>query len=213
MYLVITVTEEVNDDLNNDLKIMESLEYNYVKFSFHIEPIRNMKLLSFPNAFDIMMRNSQQLKLSQYRIEHTRHDLLYNEIIDLLHNQKYIDPYLKLLQSHACHMPAFFKELATYASDDTNRNTYNLAYYTSHYKKEPILHQKLDLLIKSDKSACNPTNNAYMFCILGCKEDDFDKQYQKLNDAILQCEFYQYMDIYSYLPTDIMKCYQYIKNL
>ncbi|CAB4374379.1 unnamed protein product [Rhizophagus irregularis] len=128
---------------------------------------------SFPDAFDIMIRNTQQLKLSQHCTEHTRRDLLYNEIIDLLCNYKvnwkggihqtlgkefvthvanalwYIDPYLKLLQSRSCHMPAFFKELATYASDNTDRNTYNLAYYTSHHKKEPTSHQKLNLLIES----------------------------------------------------------------
>ncbi|GBB93596.1 hypothetical protein RclHR1_00220030 [Rhizophagus clarus] len=52
-----------------------------------------------------------------------------------------------------------------------------------------------------------------MFRILGCKENDLSDQYQKLNDAILQHGFYQYMDVYSYLPIDIMKCYQFLKNL
>jgi hypothetical protein len=277
---------EVSDGLNSDLKIMEVLGYNHVKFSLVIESITDIDPPSFPNAFDIMMRNVQQLNLPQHRIEHTRRDLLYNEIIDLLHNQKagwkggihqtlgkefverianalwYIDPHLKLLHSRSCHMPALFKELATYASDDTDRNTYNLAYRTSHHKKEPISHQKLDLLIKSlelslgqpwvndnewnniiptiialaemmrkysehlaksktimatihhnDESTRNPANNSCMFRVLGCKEDDLDKQYQELNDAILRCGFYHYVDIYSYLPIDIMKRYRYIKNL
>ncbi len=164
---------EVSDGLNSDLKIMEVLGYNHVKFSLLIESITDIDPPSFPNVFDIMMRNVQQLNLPQHRIEHTRRDLLYNEIIDLLRNQKagwkggihqtlgkefverianalwYIDSHLKLLNSRSCHMPALFKELATYASDDTDRNTYNLAYHTSHHKKEPISHQKLDLLIKS----------------------------------------------------------------
>ncbi|PKC75593.1 hypothetical protein RhiirA1_448643 [Rhizophagus irregularis] len=47
----------------------------------------------------------------------------------------------------------------------------------------------------NDESARNPANNA------------------KLNDVILRCGFYQYMDIYSYLPIDIMKRYRYLKNL
>ena len=278
---------EVSDGLNSDVKIMEVLGYNHVNFSLLIETIRNVDPpTSFPDAFDVMMRNARQLKLPQHCTEHTRRDLLYNEIIDLLRNQKvgwkggihqtlgkefvtrvanalwYIDPYLKLLQSRSCHMPAFFKELATYASDDTNRNTYNLAYHTSHHKKEPISHQKLNLLIKSlelsigqpwvndnewnniipaiislidmmrkysehlvksktimanihhnDESARNPANNASMFRVLGCKEDDLNEQYQELNDVILRCGFYQYMDIYSYFPINIMKRYRYLKNL
>ena len=34
-----------------------------------------------------MMRNAQQLKFSQHHTEYTRHDLLFNEIINLLQNQ------------------------------------------------------------------------------------------------------------------------------
>ena len=79
---------EVSDGLNSDLKIMEVLGYNHVKFSLLIESITDIDPTSFPNVFDIMMRNVQQLNLPQHRIEHTRCDLLYNEIIDLLHNQK-----------------------------------------------------------------------------------------------------------------------------
>ncbi|GET51169.1 hypothetical protein GLOIN_2v1770644 [Rhizophagus irregularis DAOM 181602=DAOM 197198] len=91
--------------------------------------MRDINPPSFPDAFDIMIRNTQQLKLSQHCTEHTRRYLLYNEIIDLLCNHKV--------------------ELAIYASDNTDRNTYNLAYYTSHHKKESISHQKLNLLIES----------------------------------------------------------------
>ncbi|CAB4391120.1 unnamed protein product [Rhizophagus irregularis] len=277
---------EVSDGLNGDLKIMEVLGYNHVKFSL-IESLRNIEPPSFSDAFDIMMRNARQLKLPQLYTEHTRRDLLYNEIIELLQNKKagwrggihqtlgkefvervanalwYIDPHLKLLQSRSCHMPALFKELATYASDNTDRNTYNIAYHTSHHKKESISHQKLDLLIKSlelsigqpwvndsewdnhiipdiialvdmmrkysehlvksntlmaaihhnDDSARNPANNSHMFHVFGCKEDDLNDQYRELNDAILQHGFYQYMDVYSYLPIDIMKRYRFLKNL
>src|SRR5947207_2943970 len=78
---------EVSDGLNNDLKIMKVLGYNHVKFSLLTKPIRDINPVSFPNAFDIMMKNVQQLKLPQSCIEHTRRDLLYNEIIALLHNQ------------------------------------------------------------------------------------------------------------------------------
>ena len=65
----------------------------------------------------------------------------------------------------------------------------------------------------SDESARDPTNNACIFHVLGCKEDDLDEQYWKLNDAILQRGFYQYMDIYSYLSADIIKRYRYLQNL
>ncbi|CAB5347935.1 unnamed protein product [Rhizophagus irregularis] len=127
---------------------MEVLGYNYVNFSLITESIR---------------------KIDLHHTEHTRRDLLYNEIIDLLRNQKagwkggvhqtlgkefverianaiwYIDPHLKLLQSRSCHIPVLFKELTTYANDDPDINTYNLAYRTTHHKKESISHQKLDL--------------------------------------------------------------------
>ncbi|CAI2195542.1 8849_t:CDS:1, partial [Funneliformis geosporum] len=65
----------------------------------------------------------------------------------------------------------------------------------------------------NDESTCNPTNNASMFHVLGCKEDDLNEQYQELNDVILQLDYYQYVDIYSYLPINVMKHYRYIKNL
>ena len=58
----------------------------------------------------------------------------------------------------SCHLSALFKELATYASDDPNKNKYNLAYHTGHHKKEPISHQKLDLLIKSHYFCYNCTS-------------------------------------------------------
>ncbi|POG75044.1 hypothetical protein GLOIN_2v1770644 [Rhizophagus irregularis DAOM 181602=DAOM 197198] len=137
---------EVSDGLNSDLKIMKVLEYNYVNFSLLIESMRDINPPSFPDAFDIMIRNTQQLKLSQHCI----HQTLEKEFVTHVANALwYIDPYLKLLQSRSCHMPSFFKELAIYASDNTDRNTYNLAYYTSHHKKESISHQKLNLLIES----------------------------------------------------------------
>ncbi|PKC17860.1 hypothetical protein RhiirA5_405442 [Rhizophagus irregularis] len=52
-----------------------------------------------------------------------------------------------------------------------------------------------------------------MFHVFSCKEDDLNNQYQELNDVILQHGFYQYIDIYSYFPIDIMKRYQFLKNL
>ncbi|CAB4392754.1 unnamed protein product [Rhizophagus irregularis] len=78
---------EVSDGLNGDLKIMEVLGYNHVKFSL-IESLRNIEPPSFSDAFDIMMRNARQPKLPQLHTEHTRRDLLYNEIIELLQNKK-----------------------------------------------------------------------------------------------------------------------------
>lgn len=281
---------KICDGLRGDLNIMKVLGYNHVKFALLIESaidiIEPPEPPRFPDAFNIMMRNARQPKFPQHHTEHTRRDLLFNEIIDLLQNQNvgwrggihqtlgkefvervtnalwYIDPYLDLLHTRSCHLPALFKELATYASDDPDKNKYNLAYHTSHHKKEPISHQKLDLLIKSleisigqpwvndnewnnitsaiialvemmrkysehlvksntimtaihhsDGPARNPANDARMFHVLGCKEDNLNEQYQELNDAILQCGFYHYIDVYSYLPIDVMKRYRYLKNL
>ena len=70
---------------------MKVLSYNHVKFALLTESaidIEPPEPPRFPDAFNIMMRNAQQPKLSQHYTEHTRRDLLYNEIIDLLHNQK-----------------------------------------------------------------------------------------------------------------------------
>ena len=48
----------MSNGLNSDLKIMEVLGYNHVKFSVLIESIINTNPPSFPDAFDIMMRNA-----------------------------------------------------------------------------------------------------------------------------------------------------------
>ena len=76
---------EVNDGLSGNLEIMKVLGYNHVKFTLLVEPVAaDIEPPSFPDAFDIMMRSARQPKLPQIRTEHTRCDLLYNEIIDLL---------------------------------------------------------------------------------------------------------------------------------
>ncbi|CAI2180119.1 14885_t:CDS:2 [Funneliformis geosporum] len=55
--------------------------------------------------------------------------------------------------------------------------------------------------------------NHVKFSLFTESKDDLNEQYQELNDVILQLGYYQYVDIYSYLPIDIMKRYRYIKNL
>ncbi len=59
----------------------------------------------------------------------------------------------------------------------------------------------------SDELTYDLANNTHMFCIFNCKKDDLNKQYQELNDAILQCDFYHYLDIYFYLSINVMKYY------
>ncbi|CAB5395471.1 unnamed protein product [Rhizophagus irregularis] len=73
--------------------------------------------------------------------------------------------------------------------------------YSEHFVKSKTI---MAAIHHNDESARNPANNASMFRVLGCKEDDLNEQYQELNDMILRCSFYQYMDIYSYLSIDIM---------
>ena len=53
----------------------------------------------------------------------------------------------------------------------------------------------------------DPANNTHMFHVLSCKKDDLNEQYQELNNAILQYDFYYYLNIYSYLPINVMKYY------
>src|SRR3954453_19826522 len=73
---------KICDGLRGDLNIMKVLGYNNVKFALLIESAMDIIELPepprFPDAFNIIMRNAQQLKFSQYRTEHTRRDLLFN---------------------------------------------------------------------------------------------------------------------------------------
>ncbi|CAB5122714.1 unnamed protein product [Rhizophagus irregularis] len=82
--------------------------------------------------------------------------------------------------------------------------------YSKHLVKSNTL---MAAIHHNDNSAHNPANNSHMFHVFSCKEDDLNNQYQELNDVILQHGFYQYIDIYSYFPIDIMKRYQFLKNL
>ena len=70
---------------------MKVLGYNHVKFALLIESaidiIEPLEPPRFPDAFNIMMRNAQQPKLPQNHTEHTRRDLLFNEIVNLLRKQ------------------------------------------------------------------------------------------------------------------------------
>ena len=67
------------------------------------------------------------------------HQTLGKEFVERIANTLwYIDPYLELLRSRSCHLPTLFKNLATYASDDPDKNVYNLAYRTTHQKKSPF---------------------------------------------------------------------------
>lgn len=66
-------------------------------------------------------------------------------------------------------------------------------------------------LHNSDESARNPENDCTMYRVDACKK--LNNVYSRLNDALLEKPFYEYIDIQQYLPVDIMKRHRFIKEL
>ena len=144
--------------------MLKVLKFLHVKFRL-IEKINldTSVLTNIPNAFNILMNNSYQPLLPQYCTEYNSYNRLYNEIIELFHNQKvswtggmhdtigkifvnhimnaiwYIDPHLSTLHAHSCNLSVFFTQLKTYHDGET----YNKSYHTSHHKKIQLSQQKL----------------------------------------------------------------------
>ena len=65
----------------------------------------------------------------------------------------------------------------------------------------------------SDESARNPENDCVMYLISACKYENLNDIYIQLNEVLLENNFYEYIDIKQYLPTDVMKRYRFIKEL
>ncbi|PKK56209.1 hypothetical protein RhiirC2_872082 [Rhizophagus irregularis] len=264
--------KEVDNGLNGDLKMLETLGFMQVKF---LVVDTNSVIQDIPaptqsrlNAFKILMDNSCKPLLPQYRTEYNNCDKLYNEIIELFRVQKvgwmgdalwYIDPHFSALNARSYHLPVFFTQLKTYQNDES----YNTFYYTSHHKKNPLSHQKLaqlssslelsisqpwacdDLwnqvipaivslieimrkyseylvatnnsmnkLHHSDKSSARgPENSSTMYRIAACENNNLSENYIRLNDVLFEKHYYEYINIQSYLPNDVMKRYRFIKNL
>ncbi|PKK55784.1 hypothetical protein RhiirC2_831214 [Rhizophagus irregularis] len=84
--------KEVDNGLNGDLKMLETLGFMQVKF---LVVDTNSVIQDIPaptqsrlNAFKILMDNSCKPLLPQYRTEYNNCDKLYNEIIELFRVQK-----------------------------------------------------------------------------------------------------------------------------
>src|SRR5206468_8833890 len=127
--------KEVDNGLRGNLEMLEVLSFLQVINSVTPVLIQNINAL---NAFNVLMNNSRQPLLPQHCTEYNRCNQLYNEIIDLFHDQKvgwtggvhntigktfvdhimnaiwYIDPHLFTLHARSYNLPVFFTQLKTY---------------------------------------------------------------------------------------------------
>ena len=71
----------------------------------------------------------------------------------------------------------------------------------------------MNKLHNGDESVRNPENSSTMYRISACDWDSLNENYIQLNDALLEKPSYEYINIQSYLPTDVMKRYRFIKEL
>ncbi|GES77742.1 hypothetical protein GLOIN_2v1780244 [Rhizophagus clarus] len=255
---------EVDNRLNGDLKMLEVLGFLQVKFCLIVDtnsdtpaPTQNQ-----PNAFNILMKNAGKPLLPKCQTEYNNCDKLHNEIIEIFRAQRvgwtgglhdtigtkfvnrltdalwYIDPHLSTLRARLYHLPVLFTQLKTYQDGEI----YNKFYHTSHHRKNPLSHQKLDQLSKSlelsisqpwakyseylvatnnsmnnlhhsDKSARSPENNSVMYQISACGCNSLNENYIQLDNILFEKQFYEYIDIQPYLPNDVIKRYRFIKDL
>ncbi|CAG8842856.1 29318_t:CDS:2, partial [Gigaspora margarita] len=152
----------LQDGLTDYLHALIQLNFKIVRFLLESSNIQETSPVSL-DVNSVLMSNAKQLHLPKKLTRGNSHDRLFNELIDLFEEKKvgwssgiqdsrgkifiehlsnaiwYINPYIKLLQNRAYHMPSLFKQLAIYKSG----STYNTFYFTSHHKKEKISQQKL----------------------------------------------------------------------
>jgi hypothetical protein len=79
--------QEVNNRLNGNLNMLEVLGFLQVKFCLVVntdsDTLTPVLTQNQPNAFNILMRNSNKPLLSQYQTVYNNYDQLYNEIIEI----------------------------------------------------------------------------------------------------------------------------------
>jgi len=84
----------VQDGLQDELSLLTMLGFTHIKFviqpdiSQRFNNIQNTNKISETNAFTILMENTNKLALPAIKKEKTRHDLLYNDVIKLLKQEK-----------------------------------------------------------------------------------------------------------------------------
>ncbi|CAB4376372.1 unnamed protein product [Rhizophagus irregularis] len=72
----------------------------------------------------------------------------------------------------------------------------------------------MNKLHHSDKSSARgPENSSTMYRIAACENNNLSENYIRLNDVLFEKHYYEYINIQSYLPNDVMKRYRFIKNL
>ncbi|PKY55858.1 hypothetical protein RhiirA4_475649 [Rhizophagus irregularis] len=141
----------VEEGLNGDIKMLFELKFTHIKFVLEVTEASDQEPQG-PNAFDLLMRNSQCVCLPEQKKEDTRRDLLYNDIIKLLQNKEvgwksgthntlgksfverltaalwYIDPYRTKFTERSLSLGELFNELNQYRQDQH----YNIFFF--HWK-------------------------------------------------------------------------------
>ncbi|CAG8502059.1 8838_t:CDS:2, partial [Racocetra persica] len=111
----------IEEGLEGDILMLFELNFTHIKFV--LEAVETSVQESFCqnlNAFDLLMKNSQNIHLPELKKENTCRDLLYNNIIRLFQNKEY----------------------------QQNLN-YNLFYDTGKHAKSNLKHDKLEQLASS----------------------------------------------------------------
>ncbi|CAG8604645.1 19131_t:CDS:2, partial [Racocetra fulgida] len=168
----------VEEGLQGDVSILFELNFTHIKFVLDVAETSIQK--SFhqgPNAFDLLMKNSQNTQLPELKKENTHRDLLYIDIICLLQNKEvgwknamhntigksfierltaalwYIDPHCIKFTARYLSLGELFNELDQYKKDQH----YNLFYNTGKHAKSNLKRDKLEQLASSlELSAMQP---------------------------------------------------------
>ncbi|CAG8605100.1 7312_t:CDS:1, partial [Scutellospora calospora] len=179
----------VEERLQGDVSMLFELNFTHIKFVLDVAETSIQKSShQGPNAFDLLMKNSQNTQLPELKKENTRRDLLYNDIICLLQNKEvrwknamhntigksfiehltaalwYIDPHCIKFTARYLSLGELFNELDQYKKDQH----YNLFYNTGKHAKSNLKHDKLEQLASSlELSAIQPwaANNNWALII------------------------------------------------
>jgi len=267
---------------------LTTLGFTHIKFviqpgiSQRFDNIQNTNKISETNAFTILMENANKLALPAIKKEETRHDLLYNDIIKLLKQEKigwtgglhetvgkkfverlvvsiwYIDSHLQKFSARKLNLPKLFLELNQFKL----KLNYNHFYFERKHKKqqlacniltdltksltlsisapwacaiiwEQVIEQVLALIKMIDQyanflnkandrmheihysgaPARDPSINLEVYTIDASSNNMIKEVYEELANVLSSENEYDFINMEHYLPKDVLKRYDYIKNL
>ncbi|UZO26953.1 uncharacterized protein OCT59_019163 [Rhizophagus irregularis] len=203
----------VEEGLEGDISMLFELKFTHIKFVLEATEA-SVQEPQGPNAFDLLMRNSQLVCLPEQRKEDTRRDLLYNDIIKLLQSKEvgwksgthstlgksfverltaalwYIDPHCTKFTERSLSLGEFFDGLNQYRHDQH----YNLFYFTGRHAKYNLMRDKLEQLASSlELSAVQPWATNEQWCniteevfILTSSMQKYASNLEKINKSMKQ---------------------------